>query len=235
MGIVLCPAHGHEFIQFHRAFRQLALQLSRSGYPVLRFDFSGCGDSEGDEGVWSLERWNEDLVVAIEEVKQHARTSRVALIGLRLGASIALTVASSREDVDTLVLWDPVVSGSGYLREQRAQHARMLGYAHVIPQADGAAHEVLGFALPEAFAAELESLDTATLRESPAARALIVESNAEVDQAPLSEQLAALGTKAERQEFQDPHLWSWVEDFGKVHVPKRLLDAVEAWVSGRGA
>ena len=119
MGLVLCAAQGHEYIQFHRPFRQLAIQLSEAGCAVLRFDFSGCGDSEGNQEGWSLEGWRDDVAVAIEELKQRVRTTRVGLVGLRLGATLAMQVAETRDDIDAVVVWDPVVDGSAYLTSSR--------------------------------------------------------------------------------------------------------------------
>ena len=47
-GVVLCYPMGHEYVYSHRAFLRLAMLLSSAGFHVLRFDFYGCGDSEGD-------------------------------------------------------------------------------------------------------------------------------------------------------------------------------------------
>jgi pimeloyl-ACP methyl ester carboxylesterase len=85
---------------------------------VLRFDWYGSGDSAGDvlEGGHP-DSWLEDLEWAVEELKATAHVSSVALVGLRLGASVAALAARDRSDVDRLVLWDPVVDGEEYLRE----------------------------------------------------------------------------------------------------------------------
>ena len=47
--MVLCYPGGQEYIRSRRAFRQLAIRLSSAGFPVLRFDYHGCGDSSGDD------------------------------------------------------------------------------------------------------------------------------------------------------------------------------------------
>ena len=48
-GVVLCYPLGTEYTSYYRAYRQLALSLAENGFHVLRFDFRGCGDSEGEE------------------------------------------------------------------------------------------------------------------------------------------------------------------------------------------
>ncbi|MBF0509187.1 MAG: hypothetical protein HQK57_09720, partial [Deltaproteobacteria bacterium] len=46
-GVVLCYPMGYEYMQSHRSYRRIADRLAGEGYPVLRFDFYGCGDSDG--------------------------------------------------------------------------------------------------------------------------------------------------------------------------------------------
>lgn len=54
------------------------------------------------------------------------RTSRVCLLGMRLGATLAATFAAKRKDVNSLVLWDPVCMGREYLDELEREHANWL-------------------------------------------------------------------------------------------------------------
>jgi len=241
VGLVLCYPLGHEYLQFHRVFRQLAILASEAGFPVLRFDFHGCGDSAGDDRGWRLERWVEDVETAIEELKRRAGVATIGLAGLRLGAALALLVGASRSDVDALVLWDPVLNGRAYLDELRRLHRGMLSYAHVRPDPRGeegreadaeGTEEILGFPLPAPLIADLDELDLLKIAERPARRALVIESNDVVDQTPLRELLARLGTRVDHQRFSNPHLWVWLEDFAKVHVPHQILQAAVSWASG---
>jgi pimeloyl-ACP methyl ester carboxylesterase len=227
MGLVICPPQGHEAIQFHRALRQLAVLLSDAGFPVLRFDPSGCGDSAGGDETYRLARWREDVRSATTELKARSGVSRVGLVGMRLGG--ALAVEAGVAGVECLVLWDPVLYGRVYLTELRAQHANMLAYAHVIPGADGAQHEILGFPLPPELVAELEAVDLTAISEAPASKVLLVESHAAVDPSRLAARLEVLGVDLQRASLPTPELWEWVEDFGRVHVPHKTLTTIVRW------
>jgi pimeloyl-ACP methyl ester carboxylesterase len=117
---ILCPSMGLEAAYSVRALRQLALRLAASRWAVLRFDYAATGDSFGT--------WNdEDLVTTwrdgVREAIGYARaleTPRVAVVGLRIGATLCAAELSGGAGVDDLVLWDPCATGKAFLREQRA-------------------------------------------------------------------------------------------------------------------
>ena len=132
---VICYPWGPEYIFAHRALRYLSSQLAARGFDVLRFDYYGSGDSAGNEFEVRLAGWREDIAAAIEELKDMSDAKAVALIGLRLGGSLAAQIAAScRKDVAALVLWDPAVSGPEHLEvlevewtEMAQRHSTYLG------------------------------------------------------------------------------------------------------------
>lgn len=125
--VVICAPLGQEYIRTHWAIRLLARQLSRRGIHVLRFDMRGHGDSFGNpHEVDSLSQWRADLHCAVDQLKNRSDASNVMLVGLRTGAGIAIDVASERDDVHSLVAWEPVLHGQSYLEELREVHQLML-------------------------------------------------------------------------------------------------------------
>jgi pimeloyl-ACP methyl ester carboxylesterase len=120
---VICSPVGHEYERCHRALRQLSANLAEAGFPSLRFDYSGCGDSDGGVEDISPASWPGDVETAIETAKRGARVNRAILVGLRLGATIARRF-SERDDVAAIVLWNEV-SGSRMLREWDDEEARV--------------------------------------------------------------------------------------------------------------
>jgi pimeloyl-ACP methyl ester carboxylesterase len=114
--VILCQTIGKEYINSHRAFFQLAVRLAAKGYTTLRFDYFGCGDSEGDFEAGSMAHWVEDVQLAVEEMK--IRTgANIILVGYRLGASLALKTAIQLPGMNNLVLWEIIGNGEDYLNE----------------------------------------------------------------------------------------------------------------------
>lgn len=169
-GVVICAPFGHEYIRAHRLLRQLAVQLSRAGFHVLRFDYLGCGDSSGEAGDGAPSQWGADIATAIDELRDTAEVRRVCLIGLRFGATLAAHAAAARDDVDAIVFWDPVPDGGRYLDElQLLQRrwlsgrpgSRMFAFSKRVP-------ELIGFPIPGPMRSGFEktALDQ-TLRPAP--------------------------------------------------------------------
>jgi pimeloyl-ACP methyl ester carboxylesterase len=213
--VLLCPPWGQEYLRAHRAMKQLATLLNQAGVHVLRFDWFGTGDSAGEMRDASLAGWQADIETAIDELKDTTDAARVGLVGLRLGGTLAATVAARRrKDVDSLVLWDPVVSGEGYLKE-------LLAEARPRAAERGGGHEVMGFALSEAMAAELRGL-VLPAAELPA-RTLVVRS------VPGGSEEAVGSVPAELVEGQP----AWLEDrhSGAGAVPVKVLQRVAQWWS----
>ena len=58
--IIVAPPLLTETIRTHYALKEISVGLSKVGFDVLRFDFSGCGDSAGDLREITVEHWVED-------------------------------------------------------------------------------------------------------------------------------------------------------------------------------
>jgi alpha/beta superfamily hydrolase len=115
-GVLICPPYGAEYMQTHYVARRTAQVLASSGLDVLRFDYGCTGDSAGDMADADLDRWREDVSMAIDELRDLAPVRRITVVGFRLGAAIALQATCSGDDVALAVLWEPVLDGGLYLR-----------------------------------------------------------------------------------------------------------------------
>lgn len=168
-GVVLCAPFGHEYMVSYQAYRRLAESLAQAGFPVLRFDYDGTGDSAGqasDDG--RVAAWQKSIGRAIAELRQRTGVKDVTLIGVRLGALLAASVAAEH-GVAALVLVAPVANGRVYTRELLALRA-MNAAAN---SANVAEEEVAGYPLTASTRADLALLDIAKMPGPLAPAALI--------------------------------------------------------------
>lgn len=231
-GVVLCYPMGHEYIVSHRAYQKLAVRLSQAGFPVLRFDFYGCGDSAGDGDQGHLGQWLADIATAIDEIRRRGRVVKVCLLGLRLGGSLAILAGVQRGDVAGLVLWDPVISGKAYVEQLTQIHHETLQHANKPPSSTLVKErptELLGFPLTDSLFADLIKLDLLALRQKPANNVLIIKSASDADGGRFTEHVKSTAAQVESQHLPGPQLWT--EDVNKVLVPNQILHSVVAWMS----
>lgn len=156
-GVVLCAPFGHEYLVAYRAYRKLAERLAQAGFPVVFFDYDGCGDSADSDGP-RVAAWQHGITLAIAALKQRSGVAKVALFGVRLGALLAASVAATTP-VAALALVAPVVSGRGYVRELKA-FARLSPLPVSPDRAQAVTEsEITGYALDATTQADLGQLD----------------------------------------------------------------------------
>jgi uncharacterized protein len=148
VAVVLCYPWVAEYNMTHFAFRRLANSLAREGFPTLRFDYFGTGDSMGNSDAADLRTWPDDIVTAGTELLERSGLQRLTLIGKGLGATLALQ-ASERLPIKDIALWDPVISGGDTLTEYDVIDARQR-HLRLLPPAPppGSRAELCGFAVP---------------------------------------------------------------------------------------
>jgi len=102
----------------HPVITKAARKFAASGFPVLRFDLSCCGDSEGEFQDASIINWQEDLSRAIKIFRQDTGVNHCLLWGLRLGASFALmSEKNNSKEISGLILWQPVLDLSLHISQ----------------------------------------------------------------------------------------------------------------------
>lgn len=229
-GVVICYPMGQEYIRSHRACQHLASAVARAGYPALRFDYYGTGDSAGEPDAVDLERWQGDLALAVEELRARSGVGPVILAGMRLGGSLALTSAPRVDDLAGLVLWEPVVSGLAYLAELAARHDEALLRFFAQPQDyRPVPHptELLGFPIGEPLRASLGRLDLLAAKAPRARPTLLVESHGVPEQLALAERLRPA---AKFTHEHVPNFTVWTDDVDKGLVPSQVIAAIVAWL-----
>jgi pimeloyl-ACP methyl ester carboxylesterase len=192
VGVVMCRPLGYEGLCAYQTYTQLAETLAAAGFDVVRFDYHGTGDSAGsDSDPGRVRAWTGSVRAAIDEVRRYGGVSRVALFGLRLGATLAAHAASEIGGVESLVMWAPCTTGHSLVRELRAANANRPSTLHddIAPEDV----EALGFLFTQETVRDLETLDCRNLSPVPAQRVLIIGRDDMPIEGPLPEKYRAKG------------------------------------------
>jgi pimeloyl-ACP methyl ester carboxylesterase len=104
----------------NRLYVKIARQLERSGFHVLRFDVWGIGDSQDHAGE-TKGTFVDDTFEAFEVLNQRLGATKFMLMGICMGAQIALEVASLDPRVESLVLMEGI-----YVKSARYHVSRIL-------------------------------------------------------------------------------------------------------------
>lgn len=99
-GVLLC--HGMESSKESLKLVHLGESLSRAGFAVLRFDFTGAGESTGEFASITCTRQVDDLAAAHGLLKDRG-TEPVAIVGSSMGGTTALMYAGAANGVEALV------------------------------------------------------------------------------------------------------------------------------------
>lgn len=235
VGIVLCYPMGQEYIRSHRSLVRLTEFLSSVGFHVLRFDYYGCGDSGGGCYQGSVRQWINDISTAVNELNGGYDLEKVCLVGLRLGGALAMMAGVSRGDIDSIVIWDPVIDGAIYLSELIRLHDEWLRGSFAKTQLDhkhGDHCEVLGFPMTDSLKQELTDINLLTLERKPANSVFIVASNEVTKNKLLSEHLERINAKPNYEYISAPKVWIKNDDGNsKGLVPIPILKSIINWIS----
>jgi pimeloyl-ACP methyl ester carboxylesterase len=111
--VLFCNGLGQDAMRSHLLLRHLARRISAIGGPVLQFDYRGTGDSRGEPDGNTMAEYREDTALALQELQDISARPRAVILGVRLGAWLAL------EHGDRVVAWDPILSGADYVATLR--------------------------------------------------------------------------------------------------------------------
>lgn len=107
----------------HRQFVSLARAMAKGGYPALRFDYRGMGDSSGE--LRDFQQVTHDVGDAIDAMQAAIPTlQRIALWGLCDGASAALLYCQARSDsrIIGVCLLNPWIRSDASLARAHVKH-----------------------------------------------------------------------------------------------------------------
>jgi alpha-beta hydrolase superfamily lysophospholipase len=76
--------------EYNGLFLRIAAELCQHGYDCLRFDFAGCGESEGESEAYTPRQMLHDSSAALRFLKEKCPEKSLHLVGYSLGGLIAL-------------------------------------------------------------------------------------------------------------------------------------------------
>lgn len=225
-GVVLCPPIGKEHVDSYRGLALLAQKLCTKGFLVLRFDYYCTGDSSGEQTQDdAVDLWKSSVREAAAFLRG-CGIDAVTVVGLRIGALVSAIASGDIDGVTALVLWDPVISGRKFVRQQRA----------LAGSADNAAADqqyisLIGIALHRAAAQQLSSMDLTKTPIDPSIRVLIATRPEQAENRQLLRLIQM--TNAEhttvdgQTEFLEP------ADFA-IRLPAKAITSIANWIDGAG-
>jgi alpha-beta hydrolase superfamily lysophospholipase len=199
--VLFCPPFGWDATCPYRRRRDWAEHLRALGYPALRIDLPGSGDSAGNPGdPERVEVWTQAVSAAARWLKAATGASRVVAVGVGLGGLIAYRAAYADAPIDDLVLLAVSARGHSLVRELHA-HARLPTSSAPAPDQlnartvpDGAVLAV-GYLMSAETVSALEDIDLSelTLPHSDRRRVLMLGRSGPIVDQPLRGSLEAAG------------------------------------------
>jgi len=111
--VLMCHGLGGHKIGKHRLYVEFAERLAQTGITVLRFDFRGSGDSEGQFAEMTIESELQDALVALDFLQHDScvDSTRIGIFGRSFGGVVSILAASTIGGIKSLALWAPLFSG----------------------------------------------------------------------------------------------------------------------------
>lgn len=170
--VLYLPPFAEEMNRSRRMAYLLARTLAEKGFDLLILDLFGTGDSEGDFEEARWETWSRDAQTAFNWL-QGQGYQRICLVGLRLGALLALELAAlntSDAGLSKIVMWQPVLRGETYLTQflrirlaagltQEEEDGRETVQTLRTRLDQGETLEIAGYALTPEMASDIDALE----------------------------------------------------------------------------
>lgn len=213
----------------HRLFVKAARYFTERGYGVFRFDFSGCGESDGDyAGVTLTNQLQEvqdvvDYLSLIRGIDKH----RITLVGHSMGGAVASLTAASDLRIKQLILWSPV--GTPY-----EDITGILGPKAVHEIARQGSHDYHGFMISQAFLKDLKKHQPIEAVRSFTGPAHIIHAKADEQ---ISKEHAAryansLNKRVDAERVYEQYIELADHTFSGYSFEEELFDKSLAWLEG---
>lgn len=98
-------------------FKRLADSLGKNKIPSLRFDYTGCGLSDGDFKFTTIKSITKDLLLAIKTFKKNLNVKEIYVVAHSLGACAVAEIIKNKPDFfRKIILISPALNQKELLR-----------------------------------------------------------------------------------------------------------------------
>ena len=206
--VILCSPWGFEDLTMRKSWRLLAEAIANAGYPCLRFDYPGTGNSMGRAtDPASITEWVDAINAAADFTRRTMGVRRFIFMGQTLGATLAVAAARTRADVVALHLIAPVVKGRAHVRELSATSKLVADKLHIaLEPSEDEGLSVMGFALSGGMVESLKALDLTKIETLGVDDVVLYDQIGRKAAAEVAEHVRALGTRVTFEPVDPFHL-----------------------------
>lgn len=226
--VLMCHGFAGNKIGRYRLYVLLGEALAKFGIASLRFDFRGCGESEGKFSSMTVESQVNDALKGLEFLRKcpDVDPDRIAILGNSFGAAIAVLASERDQHIKSLVLLAALFCSDPWKKQWEA-----LKHSHN-EEANRELHRMLDGNLPgNEFFKQFFSLNVSTslksLKETPLLHIhSLKDSRVELEQAKQYEAI--------RQHALAESKWVRLEkcdhDFSNFEERNIVIEEVIAWL-----
>lgn len=235
-GILICHPMFEEKLHVHRVLVDFSRLLSSAGFNVMRFDYYGEGDSAGQFEEATVESRLSDIDSALDAFKKKTPIRKIALLGVRFGATLASLYAEKEKEINALVLWAPILRGKDYLHQLLRMNLthQVVVYKKVVYTREdlikgldeGKKVNVEGYEITRELYQQVSEVDLLTSDKSFKGNALLFQFSSNSSEASLDldklKNLYARCNHSEVLKSTDPHFWADMK-----YYPPNIKDLFE--------
>lgn len=221
-GVLIVPGFADTAVGAHGMHVQLACALERAGYAVLRFDYGGLGESDGEFREFTVLRGLDDAFRALMTLRRQPDVDeqRIGVVGYSLGGAYAVHLAASMpEPVRAVGLLAPVA----YMEDV---FLPFFDDTHLEQGQEAGWMDWMGWEVGNRFLRSLGDIDPLRAFSDVCCPAIVVHGDADAEVPPENgEAFERMGARAVRIRGGD-HL------FSSVARKTEAFGAICAWLSG---
>jgi hypothetical protein len=160
-------------------------------------------------------------------MKLRFQLDKVCLVGLRLGATLALMTSQNRGDIAALALWDPILQGEDI--EEEVEEIMAQQSMELLQQRDIEKPDTLSYCMTVEMAQALKKLNLQDTNDLPVNGLLLMETGDEASCRRLASQIDNTTTRVDYQNLEEARVWQR-EPYESI-VPQQTIERLLAWLS----